>query len=369
MADSHVFAFDRTALAEVLGAAMSSARPPAGVVPFDIPKSVVKTYVVEVNGTRTPGDAIERIGELAREFELLWAPTTDPALVLAWRDGMHLFVDTLDARFWLVHTGSPATTVNALLKKAMWSSKDLDRCWFSQAFLRKLQSRGQPRWFKSSFEGDRLLPADGVSARRLKVQLEGDAADELLGLLLDQERYRHATSLSAIATRLSDSALGTLDEFVTASGRFMAAGASFERHVGYVSQAVAEYRSMVENIEARYRFTWGGSEASGTAMHGETLTVAFGRPIPDLGLFLTGLFSCREPFRLWAVPNEVSAGCYEAEVVDLHVGAHMRMDITADGMLVYLPHDACGNTVLRLVTNLQHHFDATIEEEALQPSR
>lgn len=368
MASDHALAFDRTALSDVLGAVMTNARAPSGLVPFQIPKAVVKTYVIEVNGTDTSGEAIERVGELATEWDLRWAPTTDPALALTWRDGIHLFVDTLDPRFWLIHTASSASAVNAFLKKAMWAGKGLDRCWFSQAFLRQLQGRGKPRWFKTSFEGVRLLPEGGIPARRLKVQLEGDATDGLLDLLLHQESYRHATALTAVATRLSDSALGSLDEFVTSSGRFTTAGDSFELHVGYVSQAVAEYRASVESVEKRYRFSWTGSDEAGVSMKGETLTLELGRPIPDLDFFMAGLFSCREPFRLWAVPAEVGPDYFEAEVVDLHVGAQMRMDITPNRLRMYLPHDACGNTVLRLVTNLQHHLDATIADPALHPT-
>ena len=51
--------------------------------------------------------------------------------------------------------------------------------------------------------------------------------------------------------------------------------------------------------------------------------------------------------------------------MDLHVAQRFRMDISTDQIRVYLPSSACGNTVLRLVTNLQHRYNATIKTDAL----
>ena len=47
--------------------------------------------------------------------------------------------------------------------------------------------------------------------------------------------------------------------------------------------------------------------------------------------FLAGLFSCRDPFRLWSVPRYVTPTFVESEVVDLHVGRQFRLDIFAEG--------------------------------------
>lgn len=344
---------------------MAGRRPPKDALPFAVGRGAVKTYVLEVNGPAEPGEATDRFGALTSAHGLDWAPTEDPTLLLAWEDGASLFVDVLDPRFWLVHTSSAVSRVSGVLKKAMWSSKDVDRCWFSQSFLRQLQSRGEPRWFKSTFSGERLLPAEGVSARRLKVQLEGDGADWLLEFLQSDDRSKYATSLSAVATRLVEPSLGTLDEFATASGRFTARGDSFEMHAGFVGQAVREYGSMVSAVERANGLRFNGSPEEGIRVDGHTVTMAFGRPVVDMGRFLSELFSCREPFRLWGVPTEGRNGWYEAEVVDLHVGAHLRMDIWSEGLRLYLPAGACGNTVFRLLTNLQHHYDATIDEQTV----
>lgn len=76
---------------------------------------------------------------------------------------------------------------------------------------------------------------------------------------------------------------------------------------------------------------------------------------------MANLFTSKEPFRLWAVPREVVRGQWEANAVDLHVGHVVRLEITSRWMRVLLDDTACGNTLARLIANLQHRFDARTE--------
>ena len=53
-------------------------------------------------------------------------------------------------------------------------------------------------------------------------------------------------------------------------------------------------------------------------------------------------------------------GVAELEAVDLHVGGLLRVDVGEQWLRVYLPQGGCGNSVVRLVSNLQHRFDASL---------
>jgi len=63
------------------------------------------------------------------------------------------------------------------------------------------------------------------------------------------------------------------------------------------------------------------------------------------------------PFRLWGEAEIAADGIGSVEAVDLHVGQRLSIDVTVDGVRLYLPEGTCGNTIVRLVTNLQHRFD------------
>jgi hypothetical protein len=71
------------------------------------------------------------------------------------------------------------------------------------------------------------------------------------------------------------------------------------------------------------------------------------------------LTASREPFRLWGLAS-VRRGIAEVEAVDLHVGQTLQLDIGSRWMRVYLYEGSCGNTVARLVSNLQHRFDGAL---------
>jgi hypothetical protein len=79
------------------------------------------------------------------------------------------------------------------------------------------------------------------------------------------------------------------------------------------------------------------------------------------------MFASRRPFRLGGIP-EVNDDIAEVEAIDLHVGQRLRVDVGPTWMRVYLERGSCGNTVARLVGNLQHRFDSALSfaEPALQ---
>jgi hypothetical protein len=103
--------------------------------------------------------------------------------------------------------------------------------------------------------------------------------------------------------------------------------------------------------------------------------IRFSRPIPDLPAFCEELFSSRAPFRLWGQPFVTDDGA-SVEAVDLHVGQRLSMELGYDWMRVYLHAGSCGNTVARLISNLQTRFDGALslthpglqDAVALEPS-
>lgn len=318
----------------------------------------VKSFGLEVDGPTARGEAAEFAEELASRSGLSIFNTSDDALFVLANDAVELFVDVLDPRFWLLHTVSPSAKAHATIRHFLWDAR-VDSCWFPQLFLEQIPADRQATWFKADFRGTDLLPVTGVRDKRLRIQVEGDGATDLLAHLAETE-YRTAAALTGVATRVGGAGSEfQLDEIIQFNGRFVARGASFEAHVGFVADVVRRYAEMVRSIEARDRLTWSGSHDRGFTLDGELVTIDLSRQISDMERFLGGLFSCREPFRLWGVPKQVSESYFTAEVVDLHVGERMTMDITPDRIFVYLTPNSCGNTALRLLSNLQHRYDAT----------
>jgi len=352
--------FDREELSQSMTAAMAGRASDKASLEAFIRPSAVKTYAIEVHLPDGASTA-SRFRTLGDRLGLNTAETADPSVGVLHGPDLTFFVDALDSRFWLLHTTSGATRAQSTLGRAIWTSRDLDWCWFPGLLLSQSVESSSIRWFKSDFRGDDLLPSDGIAARRMRVQFEGDNASVLYEQLSRNPDYGHATALTSIAFPLLDAYLGRTDEVANYRGRFIARGDSFELHVGFVGRVLKQYAELIAAIEERFRISWQGDETGGYTFDGEVLTIDFPRPIPDMDRFMSGLFSCRDPFRLWAVPRSVAPEVYEAEAVDLHIGAQLRMDFTPERLRVYLSDGVCGNSVARLIANLQHRYDASIE--------
>jgi hypothetical protein len=101
------------------------------------------------------------------------------------------------------------------------------------------------------------------------------------------------------------------------------------------------------------------TDTGGASFTGMPIGIRFSRPIPDLPAFCEELFSSRAPFRLWGQPA-ITEDEALVEAVDLHVGQRIGIELGRDWMRVYLHAGSCGNTVARLISNLQTRFDGAL---------
>ena len=103
-------------------------------------------------------------------------------------------------------------------------------------------------------------------------------------------------------------------------------------------------------------------------MTGTPIELLFSRPLADFDGFLSQIFSSRAPFRLWASIGDYGDNYAEIEAVDLHVGSRIRLEISPEMIRIHLRRNGCGNSVARLISNLQHHVDGNISavEDGIQ---
>ena len=322
----------------------------------------VKTFGVEANlAEESPAGAFHRLRYWSERAGGRISVSEEDAIALVTTAQGSFVFDVLDPRFWLVHTLAEAEFVQQFIRDALWKSRDLDWCWLPRGVVENIRGLGRVQWFRTDFASDQLTPVEGERARRLRVQLDGDNAYELLQVIRGQENYRHAAPLTAMAIHVEAENIGRVREVADYKARFVATGDSFDLHVGVVSQIVAAYAGYVRSLERTHALRWRAESDSALSLSGEVVVIQLRKHIDDLETFAAGLFSCRDPFRLWAVPRFVSPTFLEAEAVDLHVGRKLRLEIWPEGIRVYLDEHGCGNSVARLVANLQHRYDATLD--------
>jgi hypothetical protein len=315
------------------------------------PSTPTKTFVLEVHSDEPSAYLAELVGSKNLEA------TEDAYLFRAHLGDQSFWVDQLDDRFWSFHTDMPVSDAYAFLRERVERRRDLDWMWLPSDHLRHAWPGAISREVRTNFQGDRFLDGD-TSARDLKVQLAGRDAGQLLDLIAGDARYSSAVSFDSVQAMVVEANVGAITEGVTRMGRFAVYGDSLELHLALVRTVVLRYRHLVELCERR-AIGWTALTEGGGTVAGGPIAICFSRPIPDLDRFVSELLAVRRPFRLWGLP-EFNEGIAQVEAVDLHVGQRLRLDIGPNWMRVYLEDGSCGNTIARLVSNLQHHFDSAL---------
>jgi hypothetical protein len=315
-----------------------------------------KTFVVEAHPNGHESGAY-----LADVFEDAVVETTEDVHLhtVTIDDDLTFAVDDLDSRFWSFHSTAPTELAVREIKRRVTSRRDLDFVWLPSHHLRQIRPGVHPSYLKTDFRGWDVLPPEEI--RDLAITVRGRDADRLLEVIRHEKGHEHAISIDRLTVPAVDPALGHVDEAVNRFAHFIAKGDSFALHQQVVSGVVGRYRSLVEAAEARaIRFTAFDGNDGGGRMSGSPIEVRFSRPLPHMSGFLDELFSSREPFRLWGL-HKADDGYGECDGVDLHVGECIRVEAQPDFLRIYLYEGGCGNTIARLVANLQHHVDGALE--------
>ncbi len=326
-----------------------------------------KSFVLEVHTDDPPGYLSDIAG--AGNVEA----TQDAYLsrVFVAPDG-EFWVDRLQERFWVFHTIMPSLMAATWLADKVQSRRDTDWMWLPSGHLRYIAPSSVSHQVRADFDGTRLVATDDA-ASDLRVQLTGSHAERLLDLISAVPEYRASVSFSSVEVHLSDPEFGLLREAVKRSGLFAVRGDDFAYHAQFVRSAVTRYARFVESVEDM-AFAFGpispGDEQTGpgtpldgdyagASFTGTPIGIKFSRQIADLRAFCDEVFSSRAPFRLWGQPERRDSTIV-VDAVDLHIGRRFVAEVGGDWMRLYLQAGTCGNTVARLVSNLQTKFDGAL---------
>jgi hypothetical protein len=314
-----------------------------------------KTYVVEAHSN---GDSAGDY--LAAVFEGADVQATDDRHLhtIVIDDELRFTVDDLDNRFWSFHSTAPTEVAGREIKRRVTTRRDLDFVWLPSHHLRQVRPGVHPSYLKTDFRGWDVLPPEEI--RDLAITVRGRDADRLLEVIRKEQGHEHAISIDRLTVPAIDPDLGHVDEAVNRYAHFIAKGDSFALHQQVVAGVVNRYRALVEGAEARaMRFSPLSVDDGGGTMAGGPIEVQFSRPLPHVADFLDELFSSREPFRLWGI-HRADKHYGECNGVDLHVGECLRVEVQSELLRIHLYEGGCGNTVARLITNLQHHVDGAL---------
>lgn len=292
------------------------------------------------------------------------------------------WLEPFSERYFAIYTIRKASSVDRIIENIIRESVKLDSLWLSDFIYRYFFNH-----IKNIFANYRFI----------KIKFEFDASlkwnlmDELIKEvehpeIYDDNRENKTTSMdftntieeveqflpelrkiSPITTAKSISMLrypgdkGGGHDFYY-NGKVTNRSNSFIEHHHNINFMISIYSSLTRDIE---EIVWVRQEkfnfkSSGSYLKGSPVVIEFEKPL-DKVMFKNFVIRTFErgygPFRLWGEPMYFSENKVHVYGLDLHLWQEVFLELTPEVFVMILPEGVCGNTVNRMITNIQHYLD------------
>lgn len=323
----------------------------------------LKAYVIEANGgiPQSGGSPYAR-------WEMI-DTGIDKMKIMRTRIGdttCEFYADVSDKRFHTLHTTAESDDARrAVAAITDMDGLPLDRMWLSDSLLKALARKSGNsafRGFAVRYASDFLEENRPRNLEDLDLHINGSMAEEICGHM--EQNPHLAGKIAYGKIRLMHGDEKNSDDYVhddiDKEGCFaVKRGKSIHDHLYLVDSAKELYAKTIEGIE---ECRLGSSCHNGDmVIGGEPLHFNFKEPLQDTHRFIRRLFDSTRPFRLWGLESEVDDDYYTVAGLDLHTWDPINFEIGANMMRVYLSENNCGNTVMRLLCNLQDRFGTLIK--------
>jgi hypothetical protein len=355
--------------------------------------SLVKTYLLEAHSStksshrdifRLLQSAFETAKRRGKQKPILIRETADNDLFTVegtFGQGNFVFyIDTTDKRFWIAHSISKSETSDLAIAAILSSSSRLDSMWMPMELLESMLTYGTSRGLALDFDRrylDRTPKRSrskgkdapewepinsGHHLEYVKMQLWGEGATRILKALKEAD-LTSSTTISKVRVKTEDDTHDDLFSLtdVKYDGKVTGRGTSFDIYNALLVDVLGRYSQMIRKAENTFRIHW-EAESGSTRVHGQPFYIRLGEEgVTNLEHFCAKIFSGTEPFRLMGLPMRRNPNFYTVSAVDLHVNQRIDFEVSRKTLSVFLPNRACGNTLLRLYTNLQHYFSSDVK--------
>lgn len=326
---------------------------------------LLKSYLIEAHidtssGETTHDSILAFLGQIS-QYIRIWVEESEDESLFNIKHGKDIYyLDTSDARFWILHTLALSTRADKLRNELIKASPSLDNAWLSAQFLEKISTFGHFKGFGAVHDETPLIDKNTeAEVESMHLRLWGGSAATVLESLHSSKALMHSLALSSVRLKywLPEYEDEAVTDNFTFEGKVTALGKSFISHTNLISRVYSEYSRDIRRIEEELSIRFVQKQGI-YELEGHPIIISLTRKLVDLPNFISRVFSSALPFRLWGLPEILGGDFARVYAVDLHIGHKLLFEISTDFIRIYLPTGTCGNTIARFYTNIQQHYDS-----------
>jgi hypothetical protein len=304
------------------------------------------------------------------------------------------FLETLTPRYFVFYSIHVSQLVDRWIKKVVCDAPELDHVWLSgltfDVLWNKVVRLNNPhRYARIMFQHDSIYQIDKEMEPRDEIEEddENTAAgidDEEDTMEIIERRASKFTLVDKISVvhdklkRLQDiyfplyaisqlrfpSPVGRGGHDFYDYGKVTNRSGNFRDHRSHIIYIQRIYDALMKSTEEKIWFSIEKESIQTPGafqkLIGSPLSIKFKEPLnkETFDYWIKSTFGrARNRFRLWGNPIRLGPGKVHVYGVDRHLWQPIFMEITARHLTAIIPKGTCGNTVHRLVTNIQRFID------------
>lgn len=328
---------------------------------------LIKTYIFE---NHTIKDSTNKTNQVLETLNLLKndkkesfkiKESEDVDMVILENNNAQYFFDISNTRFWKMHSLDYAKNTDKL-QNILLKQMNMDSIWLPSSFMYSTKDKvGDLYSLGISFKD--ILKEESTSnierflneSNDLNLQLSKKMADPIISSLLN-ENFQKELAFNSIGLLTNDD-----DDFIVDTikyhGKFTARGNSFSMHIHNVNNVLDDYINKIVRLEKELPLKYIENK-----LYGNYAYIKLSKQV-DIFKFIDLLCDGKKPFRLFGTPI-ASGNIITINAIDTHVGnfakkLNININTKTNELMVELLENSCGNSIARLITNINLFVDAS----------
>lgn len=275
----------------------------------------------------------------------------------------HLYVDTINPRFWLIHNIEYQKDIDPLIKELFHNSYLQDKIYIPNRMMENYWKNYSKNSLGVSLTFEQLLNEE--SSNKNFSNMEREINNYTLRLWPKRpntmenfiEKFREIDLpinykyLNYVFKNEAGEIL--MKENIYRDGKFtINKGSDFRKHIDFIEKIKEDYNELIKKIE-KHRLNWRKGE-------GNLFVIKYNRSVNPNSIYKI-LKNNQNIFKILIFPLYKEENFHLFDCMDLHTAGRFKLQIFKDKMYINLNADSCGNLILRLFSNLEAHLSPDLQ--------